>query len=204
MFLDIGPETHSRDYSEETAREIDNEIRRIIEDAYEQVKETLSEKKQLLEQIAGVLLRERGHRGGGAEATRAENTTKGGDVWRKVTNLNIEKKQIDLINESISLHKTCCHCLDLHKRGDLTFSEVEEFVDDRGKSCLYRLKQMCHDLVQEHCRGRLQREILRYYRGLHFSRGDETPGMHLPARILQAPVQHAHQLPGADARPKKR
>ena len=56
MFLDIGPDAHSRDYSEETAREIDNEIRRIIEDAYEQVKETLGEKKRLLEQIAGILL----------------------------------------------------------------------------------------------------------------------------------------------------
>jgi cell division protease FtsH len=56
MFLDIGPDSHSRDYSEETAREIDNEIRRIIEDAYEQVKETLNEKKQLLDQIAIVLL----------------------------------------------------------------------------------------------------------------------------------------------------
>ncbi len=65
-----------------------------------------------------------------------------------MTNLNIEKKQIDLINESISLHKTCCHCLDLHKRGALTFPEVEEFVDDRGKSCLYRLKQMCHELFR--------------------------------------------------------
>jgi cell division protease FtsH len=57
MFLDIGaPDVHSRDYSEETAREIDSEIRRIIEDTYEQVKETLSEKKQLLDQIAVVLL----------------------------------------------------------------------------------------------------------------------------------------------------
>ena len=65
-----------------------------------------------------------------------------------MTNLNIEKKQIDLINESICLYKTCCHCLDLHKRGALTFSEVEEFVDDRGKSCLYRLKQMCHELFR--------------------------------------------------------
>jgi tetratricopeptide (TPR) repeat protein len=42
----------------------------------------------------------------------------------------------------------CCHCLDLHKRGALTFSEVEEFVDDRGKSCLYRLKQMSHELFR--------------------------------------------------------
>jgi tetratricopeptide (TPR) repeat protein len=65
-----------------------------------------------------------------------------------VTNLNIEKKQVDLVNESICLYKTCCHCLDLHKRGALTFSEIEEFVDDRGKSCLYRLKQMCHELFR--------------------------------------------------------
>ena len=25
---------------------------------------------------------------------------------------------------------------------------MEEFVDDRGKSCLYRLKQMCHELFR--------------------------------------------------------
>jgi hypothetical protein len=64
------------------------------------------------------------------------------------TSLNIEKKQIDLINESITLYKTCNRCLELHKRGALAFSEVEEFVDDRGKSCLYRLKQMCHELFR--------------------------------------------------------
>ena len=63
-------------------------------------------------------------------------------------NLNIEKKQIDLINEFICVHRTCNHCLELHRRGDLTFSDVEEFVDDRGKSSLYRLKQMCHDLFR--------------------------------------------------------
>ena len=34
------------------------------------------------------------------------------------------------------------------QEGALTFSEVEEFVDDRGKSCLYRLKQMCHELFR--------------------------------------------------------
>ena len=56
MFLDIGPDSHSKDYSEETAREIDNEMKRIIEDTYGQVKETLGGRKQLLEQIAGILL----------------------------------------------------------------------------------------------------------------------------------------------------
>ncbi|MGD0230303.1 MAG: hypothetical protein ABSC19_08085 [Syntrophorhabdales bacterium] len=63
-------------------------------------------------------------------------------------NLNIEKKQIDLIDESISLYKTCTRCMELHRQGQLTFLEVEEFVDDRGKSCLYRLKQMCHELFR--------------------------------------------------------
>lgn len=63
-------------------------------------------------------------------------------------NLNIEKKQIDLINEFISVHRTCNHCLEWHRRGDLTFSDVEELVDDKGKSSLFRLKQMCHDLFR--------------------------------------------------------
>ena len=66
-------------------------------------------------------------------------------------NLNTEKKQIDLVNESISVFKTFNYCMDLHKRGELTFLEMEEFVDDRGKSCLYRLKQMCHGLFRTTC-----------------------------------------------------
>ncbi len=65
-----------------------------------------------------------------------------------MTNLNIEKKQIDLISESIALYKTCNRCMGLHKSGALTFPDIEEFVDDRGKSCLYRLKQMCHELFR--------------------------------------------------------
>jgi hypothetical protein len=65
-----------------------------------------------------------------------------------MTNLNTEKKQIDLISESICVFKTCGRCIDLHKKGQLTFLAVDDFVDDRGKSCLYRLKQMCHDLFR--------------------------------------------------------
>jgi hypothetical protein len=55
-------------------------------------------------------------------------------------------KQIDRIDESICLYRTCQRCLEMHRQGRLTFVEVEEFVDDRGKSCLFRLKQMCHDV----------------------------------------------------------
>jgi hypothetical protein len=63
-------------------------------------------------------------------------------------NLNTEKKQIDLIGESICVFKTCNHCIDLHQKGRLTFLTVEAFVDDRGESCLYKLKQMCHELFR--------------------------------------------------------
>ena len=56
MFLDISPDSHIKDYSEETAREIDNEIKEIIEGSYAKVKETLREKKPLLEKIASILL----------------------------------------------------------------------------------------------------------------------------------------------------
>ncbi|MDD5010411.1 MAG: hypothetical protein PHC68_18675, partial [Syntrophorhabdaceae bacterium] len=30
----------------------------------------------------------------------------------------------------------------------LGFTSIEDFVDDRGKSCLYRLKEMCHELYR--------------------------------------------------------
>ncbi len=56
MFLDISPDSHIKDYSEETAREIDNEIKEIVEGMYAKVKETLGEKKPLLEKIASILL----------------------------------------------------------------------------------------------------------------------------------------------------
>jgi hypothetical protein len=65
-----------------------------------------------------------------------------------MSNLNLEKKQIDLVRESLSVYKTCNECIDLFKSGQLRFNVMEEFVDDRGVSCLYRLKQMCHDLFR--------------------------------------------------------
>jgi hypothetical protein len=65
-----------------------------------------------------------------------------------MTTLNIEKKQIDLIKESICVFKTCNRCIELHTKGQLNFTTIEEFVDDKGESCLYRLKQMCHELFR--------------------------------------------------------
>ena len=56
LFLDISQGAGSRDYSEETAREIDGEVRRIMEDSYRKVKGILSENKGLLEKVAHVLL----------------------------------------------------------------------------------------------------------------------------------------------------
>jgi tetratricopeptide (TPR) repeat protein len=61
---------------------------------------------------------------------------------------NLEKKQIDLISESIAVYTLCVDVIDLHAKGRLTFSRMEDFVDDRGKSSLYRLKQMSHELFR--------------------------------------------------------
>jgi len=57
MFLEVGPDFSSKDYSEETAREIDNEIRNIVETAYGRVRAMLSDRRQLLEDVAQTLLR---------------------------------------------------------------------------------------------------------------------------------------------------
>jgi len=56
MFLDIGPDHQGKDYSEETAREIDNEIKAIVENAYHTVTEMLKDKQPLLVQVARILL----------------------------------------------------------------------------------------------------------------------------------------------------
>lgn len=62
--------------------------------------------------------------------------------------INLEKKQIDLIKESLCVYAKCTQCKDLYRDGALCFSDIEEFVDDRGNSCLFRLKEMCHELFR--------------------------------------------------------
>jgi hypothetical protein len=61
---------------------------------------------------------------------------------------NLEKKQIDLIRESICVYARYSENRALFKQGSLHFENIEEFVDDKGKSCLFRLKEMCHELFR--------------------------------------------------------
>jgi len=56
QFVQIQMTQEKGDYSEETAREIDCEIRRIIDEQYERVKQLLAEKKTVLQQGAKMLL----------------------------------------------------------------------------------------------------------------------------------------------------
>jgi len=56
MFMQIQVPSEKGDYSEETAREIDCEIRRIIDGQYERVKRLLAEKQKALIEGANVLL----------------------------------------------------------------------------------------------------------------------------------------------------
>ncbi len=56
LFLDVNPSFGTKDYSEETAREIDTEVKKIIDETYLRVKELLSEKRDLLEKVAQTLL----------------------------------------------------------------------------------------------------------------------------------------------------
>ncbi len=54
----LGRDMHSEpDYSDDIARQIDGEIRRIIEDAYQRAKDILSEHRMDLENITQILLR---------------------------------------------------------------------------------------------------------------------------------------------------
>jgi len=56
QFLQLPIGSERGDYSEETAREIDCEVRRIIDEQYERVKRLLGERKAALQQGAQLLL----------------------------------------------------------------------------------------------------------------------------------------------------
>jgi cell division protease FtsH len=56
QFIQIQPVQEKGDYSEATAREIDSEVRRIIDEQYERVKRLLEEKKKALQEGAKILL----------------------------------------------------------------------------------------------------------------------------------------------------
>ncbi len=56
LFLDVNPSFGGKDYSEETSREIDNEVKKIIDESYFRVKNLLTENRVLLEKVAKTLL----------------------------------------------------------------------------------------------------------------------------------------------------
>jgi cell division protease FtsH len=56
LFLDISPSFGGKDYSEATAKDIDAEVKRIIEESYTRVKILLTEKRAFLEKVARTLL----------------------------------------------------------------------------------------------------------------------------------------------------
>jgi cell division protease FtsH len=55
MFLEA-PWSQQKDYSEETARKIDEEVKIILEEAYEKAKSVLTENNEKLKNIASILL----------------------------------------------------------------------------------------------------------------------------------------------------
>lgn len=56
LYLQVPQIPSSKEYSEETSREIDSEIRRVVEEAHKHVKEILTEKRDLLDKVAHILL----------------------------------------------------------------------------------------------------------------------------------------------------
>ncbi|MEK6697441.1 MAG: ATP-dependent zinc metalloprotease FtsH [Nitrospirota bacterium] len=78
LFLDIGLPSGAKEYSEDTAREIDQEVKRLIDEAYVRVKTTLTANQDKLKTLAAVLL---------------EKETVEGDEIRKLLGLPEKKKE---------------------------------------------------------------------------------------------------------------
>ena len=55
MFLPVGAQS-SKEYSEETARIVDEEIKRVLTDAHQKVRDCLSSRRDALEELAQLLL----------------------------------------------------------------------------------------------------------------------------------------------------
>ena len=56
LFIDTSAVASPRDYSEEKAKEIDEEVEHILEEAHKQVHEILSKKRQVLEDLYQLLM----------------------------------------------------------------------------------------------------------------------------------------------------
>jgi cell division protease FtsH len=78
LFLDIGLPNGPKEYSEETARELDQEVKRFIDEAYQKVKDMLTANQDKLRTLAHVLL---------------EKETLEGEEIRKILELPEKKKE---------------------------------------------------------------------------------------------------------------
>jgi cell division protease FtsH len=78
MFLDIAGAGHEKEYSERTAQEIDEEMATLMDDAHQKVRSILTEKREILERIATVLLEQEVIEGEAVKKFAAE--VKQGDV----------------------------------------------------------------------------------------------------------------------------
>jgi cell division protease FtsH len=79
MFLDIGLPPGAKEYSEDTARQIDQEVKRLVDDAYKKVREVLTANQDKLKTLAAALL---------------EKETIEGDEIRKILGLPEKKEQV--------------------------------------------------------------------------------------------------------------
>ncbi|MEK6743402.1 MAG: ATP-dependent zinc metalloprotease FtsH [Nitrospirota bacterium] len=77
LFLDMGLPNGPKEYSEETARELDQEVKKLIDTSYQKVKEMLTENQDRLRDLAKVLL---------------EKETLEGEEIRKILGLPEKKK----------------------------------------------------------------------------------------------------------------
>jgi cell division protease FtsH len=78
LFLDIGLPNGPKEYSEDTARELDQEVKRFIDEAYQKVKDMLTANQDKLRTLAHALL---------------EKETLEGEEIRKILELPEKKKE---------------------------------------------------------------------------------------------------------------
>jgi hypothetical protein len=61
---------------------------------------------------------------------------------------NVDSGLVDIIRDFLSAQELADRVAELYREGELSFAELERFVEDGERSPLYRLKERCHALFR--------------------------------------------------------
>ncbi len=76
---------------------------------------------------------------------------------KKENTPNRARHRLEMVRNLLLAEVAFQEIFERYQRGDLRFSDIENWVDDKGKSLLYNLKEQSHSLFRTRAKGQLRR-----------------------------------------------